>query len=106
MKKSTKIRLVSLILVGILLGFLSEMFLTIFSQWTTKMITSSTINVFFSLLGLSICCVIFVFSYLGIVKNDEKWPIRAYFTTFILYDVMIVFGGELCRLFILTFTQS
>lgn len=42
MKKSTKIRLSFLILVGILLGFLAEVFLTILDNWASTAIISST----------------------------------------------------------------
>lgn len=93
MKKSTKTRLTLLVLVGLTLGFLAEVFLTIFDDWTSTVITSSTIDVFFSICGIAICGVIFIFSYLGVVKNDEKWPIRGYFTSFIFYDVMVIWGG-------------
>ncbi|KPN79416.1 hypothetical protein RZ56_08850 [Apilactobacillus kunkeei] len=93
MKKSTKIRLTLLVLVGIILGFLSEVFLTIFDNWTSTVISSSTIDVFFSICGIAICGVVFIFSYIGVVKHDEKWPTRGYFTSFIFYDVMIILGG-------------
>ncbi|KOY75991.1 hypothetical protein RZ71_04240 [Apilactobacillus kunkeei] len=93
MKKSTKIRLALLVLVGLALGFLAELFLTIFDDWTSTVITSSTIDVFFSICGIAICGVVFIFSYLGVVKNDEKWPIRGYFTSFLFYDIMVIWGG-------------
>ncbi|CAI2671472.1 hypothetical protein ACOMA7_05145 [Apilactobacillus sp. 1-1-2] len=93
MKKSTKLRLSFLILVGLSLGFLAEVFLTIFDNWTSRIISSSTIDVFFSICGIAICGVVFLFSYLGIVKSDEKWPIIGYFTSFVFYDVMVILGG-------------
>lgn len=87
MKKSTKLRLSFLVLVGLSLGFLAEVFLTIFDNWTSR------IDVFFSICGIAICGVVFLFSYLGIVKSDEKWPIKGYFTSFVFYDVMVILGG-------------
>ncbi|CAI2666897.1 hypothetical protein AKUH3B101J_14760 [Apilactobacillus kunkeei] len=93
MKKSTKIRLSLLILVGILLGFLAEVFLTILDNWASTAIISSTIDVFISICGIAICGVVFIFSYLGIVKHDDKWSIRGYFYSFIFYDVMVILGG-------------
>lgn len=93
MKRSTKIRLALLVAVGLLLGFLAEVFLTTFDDWVSQIIISSTIDVFFSICSIAVCGVAFIFSYLGVVKNDEKWPIRSYFTTFILYDVMVILGG-------------
>ncbi|MGQ2282608.1 hypothetical protein [Apilactobacillus kunkeei] len=93
MKKSTKIRLRLLILVGFLLGFLAELFLTSLDNWTYTVINSSSINVLISICGIAICGVIFIFSYLGIVKHDDKWTIRGYFYSFIFYDVMVILGG-------------
>lgn len=105
MKKSTKIRLTLLVLVGIILGFLAEVFLTIFDDWTSTVISSSSIDVFFSICGIAICSVVFIFSYLGVVKHDEKWPISGYFTSFIFYDVMIILGGMLGKFILQMFIK-
>lgn len=105
MKKSTKIRLALLVLVGLSLGFLAEVFLTIFDDWTSNVISSSTIDVFFSICGIAICGVIFLFSYLGVVKHDEKWPIRGYFVSFVFYDVMVIFGGMLGKFILQMFIK-
>lgn len=105
MKRSTKIRLLLILVIGFLLGFLSEIFLTFNGMLIAKNINSSLLTAFLSICGIALCGVVFLFTYLRIVKNDDKWPIHSYFTTFILYDVLIIFGGVFGKYILLLFIK-
>lgn len=93
MKHPNIIRASILTIIGILIGFIAELVLTILFSWVTKGLIDPKIYFIASILSLATVGVILLYLYLKVIRKfPYKYNYR-YLTSFLLYDVAILVGG-------------
>lgn len=95
MDKKTKIRLIKLFITGIILGFLSELALTVLYSWQIDFIKSSYVYFALSIILMVSIGLLIIYMFLRIIMVDTLGSNFHYLLHFAVYDFSILIGGSL-----------
>lgn len=95
MDKKTKNRLIKLCITGIILGFFSELALTILYSWQIDFIKSSYIYFALSIVLMISIGLLIIYLFLRIIMVYPLGSSFHYLIHFAVYDVSILIGGSL-----------
>ncbi|KPN79417.1 hypothetical protein RZ56_08840 [Apilactobacillus kunkeei] len=95
MDNKTRNRLIKLAITGIVLGFLSELALTILYSWQIDFIKSSYIYFGLSIILMVSIGLLIIYLFLRIIMAYPLGSSFHYLLHFAVYDVSILIGGSL-----------
>ncbi|CAI2665489.1 hypothetical protein AKUG0406_14790 [Apilactobacillus kunkeei] len=95
MDKKTKKRLINIAITGIVIGFMSELALTILYSWQIDFIKSSYIYFGLSIILMVAIGLLIIYMFLRIIMVYPLGSNFHYLLHFAVYDVSILIGGSL-----------